>query len=155
VRYVSAQEVVVMSLNFQVTFDAQDPTRLAEFWALALDYRMQPPPEGYTTWYAFAEAIGIPKDRWGSLAAVVDPDGGQRVLFQKVPEGKTSKNRVHLDINVSHRGLTPDESDGRDAISEHVDRLRRAGATFVREVDEPGGYCIVLQDPEGNEFCVQ
>jgi hypothetical protein len=128
----------------QVTFDAADPARLADFWAVALDYELEPPPPGYATWEDFGRAIHLPEERWGDLAAVVDPERQRpRLLFQRVPEGKSAKNRVHLDINV-----------GANA-AEHVRKLIAAGATFLREVDEPGGRCTVLQDPEGNEFCVQ
>lgn len=146
-----------MGLGFQVTFDAHDPARLAEFWEVALDYVQQPPPPGFESWEQFAQQIGLPEEKRDAFAAVMDPEGkGPRVFFQKVPEGKTAKNRVHLDINVSQRGLALDKTaERRQIIAEHVDRLKAAGATFVREVDEPNGYCIVLQDPEGNEFCVQ
>ncbi|MGP4018834.1 VOC family protein [Saccharopolyspora sp. 5N708] len=146
-----------MGLGFQVTFDAHDPTRLAQFWAVALEYELQPPPPGFESWQQFAEKIGLPEDKWGDLNAVVDPAGkGPRVLFQRVPEGKTVKNRVHLDINVSQRGLALDNTaQRREIVAEHVDRLKVLGATYIREVDEPNGYCVVLQDPEGNEFCVQ
>ncbi|GAA2774385.1 VOC family protein [Saccharopolyspora taberi] len=147
-----------MGIEFQVTFDAHDPARQAEFWAAALDYQVQPPPEGFESWDAFAEKIGIPGDRRDRLSAVVDPENrGPRVLFQKVPEDKTVKNRVHLDVNVSRRGLVPsdDAAERRRRIAEHVQYLQALGAVVQREVDEPSGYCIVLKDPEGNEFCVQ
>lgn len=87
----------------------------------------------------------------------MDPAGeGPRVFFQRVPEGKTAKNRVHLDVNVSQRGLALDErAERREIVARHVERLKGLGATYVREVDEPNGYCVVLQDPEGNELCVQ
>ncbi len=144
-----------MALGFQVTFDARDPAGLAEFWALALEYQLQPPPAGYSSWYEFAAEIGLPEDEWDRLAAVVDPSGnGPRVLFQRVPEGKTAKNRVHLDINVSGGGVEPGTG-RRQVVAEHVERLVSAGATYLTEVDEPTGYCVVLRDPEGNEFCVQ
>lgn len=134
----------------QVTFDANDPRALAGFWEIALDgYVYQPPPEGFDTWEQFGAAVGIPEDRWDAFAALVR-DGHPRIFFQKVPEGKTAKNRVHLDINVSH-----DDPDGWDAAVAHADRLVAAGATMLREVDEPAGRCLVLTDPEGNEFCVQ
>ena len=146
-----------MGIGFQVTFDAHDPAKLAEFWAAALEYQVQPPPEGFDSWEDFAVKIGIPRDQWDRLSAVVDPEGnGPRVLFQKVPEDKVVKNRVHLDVNVSQRGLAPEDgAERRRRISEHVQYLQALGAVVQREVDEPAGYCIVLKDPEGNEFCVQ
>lgn len=141
-----------MANDFQVTIDAADPTALAGFWAIALSYQMQPPPPGFETWEEFGEKIGMPPERWNDFAAVVDPDGtGPRVFFQRVPEAKTAKNRVHLDVSVGG-----EHDEGRWArVLEHVRTLVEAGATTVREVDEPNGRCVVLTDPEGNEFCVQ
>jgi Glyoxalase-like domain len=143
-----------MAHVFQVTFDAANPMAVAEFWAAALGYVVQPPPDGYDTWDEFADAMGIPEDEREKLAAVVDPDGkGPRVLFQKVPEGKTVKNRVHLDVNVTEHGLEPGAR--RDAINAEVERLVALGATKLAEFDDPTGMWTVLQDVEGNEFCVQ
>jgi hypothetical protein len=140
-----------MAHSVQVTFDARDPAAQAEFWALALDYIVQPPPPGFDDWFAFAAAVGIPEDQWDRLSAAVDPDGvGPRVLFQKVPEPKELKNRVHLDVNV---GAGAD--DRRARAAEHRTRLEAVGARFLREVDEPAGWCLVMADPEGNEFCLQ
>jgi len=90
-----------MNRPIQIVFDAGNPTRLADFWAVALGYVRQPPPPGYDTWEAFAADRGIPEDQWEAFDALVDPDGdGPRILFQKVPEGKVAKNRVHLDVHV-------------------------------------------------------
>ncbi|WP_216206859.1 VOC family protein [Amycolatopsis aidingensis] len=143
-----------MALGFQVTFDAANPGKLAEFWALALGYQVQPPPEGFDSWEAFAESAGIPRERWGDYSAVVDPDGnGPRLFFHRVPEGKTAKNRVHLDVNASLPDLHTER--GWQRVLEHVRTLTEAGASTIREVNEPGGRCMVMRDPEGNEFCVQ
>jgi hypothetical protein len=140
-----------MAIGVQITFDAHDTRALAEFWALALGYVLQPPPPGFASWEAFAAQIGIPEDQWDRLNAAVDPDGvGPRVLFQKVPEGKTVKNRVHLDVNVG-----AGRDDRRELAHAHRERLEAAGARFLREVDEPAGWCLVMADPEGNEFCLQ
>ena len=140
-----------MAIGVQVTFDAHDPAAQAEFWALALDYVVQPPPPGFESWEAFADRLGIPEDQWDRLSAVVDPEGaGPRVLFQKVPEGKTVKNRVHLDVNVGAGA-----EDRKERATAHRERLEAAGARFLREVDEPAGWCLVMVDPEGNEFCLQ
>jgi hypothetical protein len=131
-----------MAHPIQITFDAADPPVLAEFWALVLGYEPQPPPPGFDSWAAFAEANDIPDDRLGDYGAVVDPEGkGPRLLFLRVPEGKVAKNRVHLDVGV------PD----REA---HVARLVEAGATRLGDHAEVGTEWTVLQDPEGNEFCV-
>ncbi|KAA2261636.1 VOC family protein [Solihabitans fulvus] len=140
-----------MAIGVQVTFDASDPQKLAEFWVLALDYVPDPPPPGFISWGAFATAHGMPRDQW--RAAVIDPEGrGPRLLFLPVPEGKTAKNRMHLDVHAS--AGAPDPVLRRAAVAEHVERLVAAGATRLREVEEEFGYCVVMQDPEGNEFCV-
>ncbi|MDD7937260.1 VOC family protein [Actinomycetospora lutea] len=140
-----------MAIGVQITFDAHDTAGQAAFWALALDYVLQPPPPGFDSWEAFAEQVGIPRDQWDRLNAVIDPEGvGPRVLFQKVPEDKTVKNRVHLDVNVG--GLAENR---RELAQAHREKLEAAGARFVREVDEPSGWCLVMTDPEGNEFCLQ
>jgi hypothetical protein len=146
-----------MANRFQVTFDAAEPAKLAEFWAAALGYILQPPPPGFGTWEDFARAAGIPEESWGDLAAIVDPDEeGPRVLFQRVPEGKTAKNRVHLDVNVGGGRDIPHE-ERKANIHEAARRLIGAGATEVEIHDEPerGDYWIVMLDPEANEFCVQ
>ncbi len=131
-----------MASTLQITFDAADPPALAEFWGLVLGYRLQPPPPGFDSWEDFARANDIPEERFGDYAAVVDPEGaGPRLLFVKVPEPKTAKNRVHLDIGVADR-------------ADHVARLVAAGATVLGHHTELGASWTVLQDPEGNEFCV-
>jgi hypothetical protein len=143
-----------MPVNIQVTFDANDPDKLAEFWAVALDYVIEPPPEGFATWYEFAEKVGIPRERWHDLSAVIEPTRTKpRLLFQKVPEGKTAKNRVHLDLHVSAGTTDPEERWQR--VLAYVDKVVAAGATVQYENRQPGGQCMVMQDPEGNEFCLQ
>lgn len=140
-----------MARSIQVTFDARNPHELAEFWAQALDYVLQSPPEGYGSWDDFAHAHEIRPEYRGGIAAIVDPTGlGPRILFLKVPEGKIAKNRVHLDIDV---GVGTD--DPHAAVEAHVADLVRLGATYVKRFEEPSGFWIVCQDPEGNEFCVQ
>jgi hypothetical protein len=91
-----------MYTKIQVAFDAADPLKLAAFWALALGCIPEPPPEGFASWEDFGRSIGMPEERFGDQAAVIDPEGaGPRVYFQRVPEGKTAKNRVHLDVRVA------------------------------------------------------
>ncbi|MEN8040865.1 MAG: VOC family protein [Actinomycetota bacterium] len=144
-----------MARTFQVTFDAQDPGRLAEFWQGALGYAAQSPPDGFDSWENWARAKEIPEERWNDAAAAVDPDGkGPRIFIQKVPESKTSKNRVHLDIDVTERGSTPEQR--RAAIDAEVLRLVGLGATRGEDFDlaETQGVWTVMQDPEGNEFCI-
>lgn len=115
-----------MPPSFQVTFDCADPAGMARFWAAALGYEVQGPPE----------------DGW---SAIVDPAGGRpRIYFQRVPEPKQAKNRVHLDVNV-----------GRDQADAQAQRLEGLGATKVGTAEEHGEYWVVMRDPEGNEFCLQ
>lgn len=144
-----------MATPIQVTFDCADPDRLATFWATALGYQKQPPPAGYATWPEFLAAQGIPRDQWDSASAIVDPEArGPRIYFQRVPEPKAAKNRVHLDVNVGGGYATPPDERRRrvDAASE---RLQQAGATKLRAAEQHGEYWVVMHDPEGNEFCLQ
>lgn len=136
-------------------FDCADPDRVARFWAEALGYTLQDPPDGYATWEEFLKAAGIPEDEWNSASAIVDPEGVRpRIYFQRVPEGKVVKNRVHLDLNVGGGRDTPIE-DRRDRVGAEADRLVAADARVVRSAEERGEFWIVMQDPEGNEFCLQ
>ena len=136
-----------------MTVDAEDPVALAEFWAFALGYILQPPPEGFDMWEAFADALDLSAEERERYAAVVDPNGvGPRVLFQRVPESKTVKNRWHLDIDIVDHSLPQDQQDrSREA---RIASLVERGATEVARFDEPGGKWVVMTDPEGNEFCV-
>ncbi|MXY75790.1 MAG: VOC family protein [Acidimicrobiia bacterium] len=136
-----------------VTVDAADPNRLAEFWAFALGYVLQPPPPGFETWEAFADVMNLSTDDRERYAAVIDPNGvGSRILFQKVPEGKAVKNRWHLDIDVVDRSL-PTEEQNRDREAK-IAALVERGATEIARFDEPVGRWVLMTDPEGNEFCV-
>ena len=142
-----------MSRSFQVTFDAHNTGALAEFWAEVLGYILEPPPEGFDSWDAFADTVGIPDEDRDQLAAVVDPEGaGPRILIQKVPEPKTAKNRCHLDVVVADRSREPAER--KAAIEAEADRLVGLGATRGESFDEAIGTWTVMQDPEGNEFCL-
>ena len=143
-----------MSKRLQVTFDCADPAALSEFWAQATGYVLQPPPQGYGSWEDFLTRNDIAEDRWNDASAIVDPDGtGPRIYFQRVPEGKEVKNRVHLDLNQATAGTPPEER--RGLVDAEGERLQSIGATFVRRNDVGDEYWIVMQDPEGNEFCVQ
>jgi Glyoxalase-like domain len=144
-----------MATGIQVVIDCADPGRLATFWASALGYKLQDPPEGHATWEDFLRTIGVPEEEWNSAGAVVDPDGpGPRIYFQQVPEGKVAKNRVHLDLNVGGGHGTPLE-DRKKAVDAQVERLKGEGATVVRPMEQHDEYWVVMQDPEGNEFCLQ
>jgi glyoxalase superfamily protein len=135
-----------------VVLDAADPGSLAEFWAQAAGYVVQPPPEGFDSWPAFLAQVGVPEDQWDTKSAAVDPAGaGPRLFFQKVPEPKTVKNRVHIDLQPG-AGHPPDARPG--VARAEAERLVGLGASVLREVQENGEFWIVLADPEGNEFCV-
>ena len=135
-----------MARTVQVAIDCADPAALSRFWAEVLGYVLNPPPEGHDSWESWLAAMGVPESQWNSASAIVDPDGpGPRVYFQRVPEGKEAKNRLHLDVRVPG---------GREAILPEVDRLVSLGATVVGPKEERGEFWVVLQDPEGNEFCL-
>jgi hypothetical protein len=136
----------------QVTFDCADPRAVADFWKAVLGYVDPPVPPGFDSWDAFDASL--PEDRQGSAWACQDPDGiGPRLFFQRVPEAKTVKNRVHLDVRVG-TGLTGDERVA--ALEAEADRLEGLGARRVRLMlaDEENESCLVMQDVEGNEFCL-
>ena len=143
-----------MSREVQITLDCADPAALAQFWAAALGYVVQPPPEGYATWDDALDAWGVPEEHRNDRSAVVDPQGaGPRLFFQRVPEGKVAKNRLHLDVRAAP-GLGGE--DRMVALEEEAARLVAGGATRLRRFD-PGGVeagHVVMQDPEGNEFCL-
>ena len=138
---------------FQVTFDANDPARLAEFWAAALGYVVQPPPPGFDSWPEFLPAQGVPEEEHGAAAAIVDPEGkGPRVFIQRVPEAKAAKNRVHLDLGYGGGPRVPVDEQ-RERVREAVRRLEALGATHVEDREGLGVAWAVMLDPEGNEFC--
>ncbi len=127
-----------MATHWTLGGDAADPRLLAAFWAKALGYVDEP---GYGD---------------DESASIIDPDGkGPAIGFLKVPEAKTSKNRLHIDIRVA--GEPPwDMAEREQLIRAKVDELVAAGARFVREDYYGGEHLghIVMLDPEGNEFCV-
>ncbi|QKW50682.1 VOC family protein [Streptomyces buecherae] len=138
--------------KFQVTFDCAEPERVARFWCEVLGYEVPPPPEGFASWDDFVRSL--PPERQDSAFACVDPSGeGPRLFFQRVPEGKVVKNRVHLDVRVG-TGLVGAE---RLAAQEaECTRLVALGAERVRLLvaDGVNESCIVMRDVEGNEFCL-
>ena len=145
-----------MATKFQVVMDCASPDDVARFWVEALHYKFQDPPQGFDTWDDFLRSIGVPEEEWDKASAIVDPDGvAPRVYFQKVPEGKVAKNRVHLDLNVSG-GLSVPIEERKESVDREVERLKGLGASVFREGSvESNEYWVVMQDPEGNEFCVQ
>jgi hypothetical protein len=148
-----------MALSWKLVIDSRNAPVLADFWAAALEYEVEDPSAlieqllaaGHLSPEAVAEHRGRPTFR--GLAGIRHPDDafnptsgvgtGRRLLFQDVPEGKSGKNRLHVDVHS--------ESGGLDQL---VTRLEELGATRVHEVDQgPAGHWWVMQDPEGNEFC--
>ena len=122
--------------QFQVTFDCAEPVRVARFWAETLGYQAE--------W----------DDEQGGSAAALDTTGaGPRLYFQRVPEGKVVKNRLHLDVRVG-TGLVGEER--LMALEAECARLVALGATRGQLLlaDEENESCQGMQDVEGNEFCL-
>ncbi|WP_406835544.1 VOC family protein [Streptomyces sp. AHU1] len=138
--------------QFQVTFDCKEPERVARFWCEVLGYVVPPPPAGFDTWDAFT--LSQPPEARGAWFACVDPSGvGPRLYFQRVPEGRVVKNRVHLDVRVG-TGLVGEER--LAALEAECARLVALGAVHVQTLyaDDENESCIPMQDIEGNEFCL-
>jgi hypothetical protein len=148
-----------MALNWKLVIDSTDAPAIADFWAAALDYEVEDPSalieqllaaghlgeeavvehRGRKTFRGYA-AIRHPEDPFDETSGV---GHGRRLLFQDVPEGKSVKNRLHIDVHSEPGGL-----------DELVARLEDLGAVRVREVDQgPAGHWWLMRDPEGNEFC--
>lgn len=148
-----------MALHWKLVIDTRNAPALADFWAAALEYEVEDPSAliehllaaGQVPDEAVAEhhgrrifrgyaAIRHPDDPYDELSGV---GHGRRLLFQDVPEAKTVKNRLHLDVHSGPGGL-----------DDLVARLESLGATRVREIDKgPAGHWWLMRDPEGNEFC--
>ena len=136
----------------QITFDCANPERVARFWCEVLGYVVPPPPSGFASWDEFDQAQ--PVERQGSAFACNDPDKvGPRLYFQRVPEGKVAKNRVHIDVRAAP-GLTGAER--LAALEAECTRVVALGA--VRDqllvADDLSESCINMRDVEGNEFCL-
>ena len=136
----------------QVTFDCVSPRAVGRFWCEALGYEPTAPPDG-SSGEGDADA-SRPADVHDGWFAASDPTGaGPRLYFQRVPEGKVVKNRVHLDVRVA-TGLTGERRVA--ALQAEADRLVALGASRLRllEADDENEACLVMQDVEGNEFCL-
>ncbi|MFF0226033.1 VOC family protein [Streptomyces sp. NPDC004629] len=147
-------------LHWKLVIDAADPHAQADFWAAALHYEVEDNSAlverllglGALSGGATVEHHGRPAFR--DLIAVRHPDDpydkdsgtglGRRLLFQRVPEPKSGKNRLHIDVHA-----------GTGGREDEVGRLERLGARVQQRVRENGGEWVVMTDPEGNEFCVQ
>ncbi len=142
---------------WQLTIDANDPARLARFWARALGYQPVPPEQPDTTWHANYRAL------LGGEAAfddrLFDPAGLRPpILFQEVPETKARKNRLHLDLYPTGRDRALPQEQRIAIVEAKVAELVDLGASVARRTrhDDPDDpvYYVVMHDPEGNEFCV-
>jgi hypothetical protein len=138
--------------TFQIAIDAADPHRLNRFWAAAVGYEIEDHHDGieqilaagYATRDDTFEIDG--RLAWKIAAACRDPEGrGPRLLFQQVPEPKTVKDRIHLDL---HHGFDD------DARAAEVERLIGLGATKLWDGEQGPQRWVTMADPEGNEFCV-
>lgn len=138
-----------------ITVDCSDAQLMAAFWCRALGYVDAPPPAGWSDWESFLRDHDVPEEEWGDGATIRPESGdGPSISFLKVPEAKTVKNRVHLDVKVS--GGRDVDQDLREA------RIRAAEADLVthgarrQREDRVDGRLdhLVMEDPEGNDFCV-
>ncbi|MEV6432027.1 VOC family protein [Nocardia sp. NPDC051463] len=144
-----------MAHDFQITVDCADPHALADWWAEAIGWAVEPSDEEFirsmiAKGYAKDEDTKIHRGVlvWKDGAAILHPDTPddaprRRILFQLVPEPKTVKNRIHLDIRVGPNNLQPE-----------LQRLTTLGATFLHNGAQGPHTWITLADPEGNEFCL-
>jgi len=144
-----------VTVRWSLTIDCAEPRELAKFWAVALGYIERPPPPGFASWEAWFEQQGVPEAEWDDGAYLSDPEGVlPNLSFLKVPEGKTAKNRLHLDVQAGGGREVPWERRG-ERVVEAIPRLTAAGATVLHEHTLDGRPDhFVLADPEGNEFCV-
>lgn len=139
-----------MDTTVQISFDAVDPHALAAFWAAALHYEVE---DHDTVVRSLLDANRLPPDEvievddrlaFRDVATCRDPEGIRpRLFFQRVPEPKTAKNRMHIDIQV-----------GEPAQPDEVGRLTRLGARLLWTTSDRGPVTTTMADPEGNEFCV-
>ena len=142
----------------QLTIDCRDPARQVAFWQPLLGYRVPEPPPPHRTWRDWYLSLGIPAEEIEGDGAdrLVPPDGsGVAIWFQPVPEEKSGKNRLHLDLRVSPGRAVP-RSERRAAIEIAVSDVRTRGGRLLRwtEDDAADHVAAVMADPEGNEFCL-
>jgi hypothetical protein len=130
-----------MAVRFQLVIGCTDPEPLARFWAAALGYELEPPPAGFATWDDYWRDVGVPEADLGIGAdCIIDPaGGGPRIWFQVVPESKTIKNRLHLDVHASGGRAVSIET-RRQRVDAEARRLSDLGGTIVRVLSEEGHW---------------
>jgi hypothetical protein len=147
----------MMSAQFQIVIDCKDPVLLASFWAAALGYVLEPPPEGFATWDDWRRDIGFPESELAGMGAdsIVDADGGgPRIWFRADDAAKVVKNRLHFDIRASGGRSFP-LATRRQRVDAEASRLAGLGATITGALGVADGfdhYAVGMKDPEGNEF---
>jgi hypothetical protein len=147
-------------VRFQMVVDCTDPELLARFWAAALGYVLEPPPEGFATWDDWRRDIGLPDSELGGGAdSIIDPRGeGPRIWFRVEPDAKVGKIRLHLDIHVSGGRSVVDRTfplaTRRQRVDAEARRLADLGATITGALGDGSldAYAMGMKDPEGNEF---
>ncbi len=145
-----------MAVSYQLVIDCTSPDPLAHFWAEALHYVIEPPPPGFDSWDDYYRSLGVPEDELGIGAdSIVDPNGeGPRIWFQVVPEKKSIKNRLHIDVKASggreHRSSQARAGRGRGGAAGGPGS-HPAAHGFQEGLDH---YAVAMVDPEGNEFDV-
>jgi Glyoxalase-like domain len=139
-----------MAFDFQVVVDAADPHAQADWWAQTLGWVAETTDEAFIRRLVDEGAASASDTTthngrlvWSVGAAIRSPDEARRVLFNRVPEAKTVKNRVHLDIRVG-------ADDRADVVGGLIDR----GATRLYDCQQGPFSWVTMADPEGNEFCV-
>jgi hypothetical protein len=149
-----------MPARFQLVIDCKDPELLARFWAAALGYVLEPPPEGFATWDDWRRDIGLPDSELGiGTDSIIDPRGeGPRIWFRVEPTAKVGKNRLHFDVHASGGRSTMDRNVPFATRKQRVDaearRLADLGATITGALGagDLDHYAVGMKDPEGNEF---
>ncbi len=138
-----------MAACFQLVIDCADPEPLARFWASALEYELEAPPAAFDSWDAYWRDVGVPEDELGLGAdCIVDPDGrGPRIRSQVVPERKTAKNRLHLDISAGGGRAVPIGT-RRQRVDAKAARLTGLGAGFAGVLNTEGmeHYAVAMKD---------
>ena len=110
------------------SIDCRNAYELSEWWKPVLDY---------------VDLEGDPNLPGHEECIIRDAQSGHRLLFIEVPEGKTVKNRVHLDVRV-----------GEENVDAQVAKLSERGATYLHKASQGPHWWVTMADPEGNEFCV-